>query len=111
MVKKHEKFFFSITKRPMTLKVDMRHQVLEYYQVRSNDESWLTFIYFVARSMFVPYGFVWEEDKTMDFSETIVVFDIKVGRCRQLNEYMKHMSTKGQGHLLTFVQISQIQYF
>ena len=24
----------------------------------------------------------------MDFSETIVVYDIKVGRCRQLNEYM-----------------------
>ena len=27
--------------------------------------------------------------KTMDFSETIVVYDIKVGRCSQLNEYMK----------------------
>ena len=25
----------------------------------------------------------------MDFSETIVVCDIKVGRCSQLNEYMK----------------------
>ena len=25
----------------------------------------------------------------MDFSETIVVYDIKVGRCSQLNEYMK----------------------
>ena len=30
----------------------------------------------------------------MDFSETIVVFDIKVGRCSQLNEYMKLMRTK-----------------
>ena len=27
--------------------------------------------------------------ETMDFSETIVVYDIKVGRCSQLNEYMK----------------------
>ena len=27
--------------------------------------------------------------KTMDFSETIVVHDVKVGRCSQLNEYMK----------------------
>ena len=27
--------------------------------------------------------------KTMDFSETIVVYDIKVGRCSQLNEYKK----------------------
>ena len=26
---------------------------------------------------------------TMDFSETIVVYDIKVGRCSQLIEYMK----------------------
>ena len=34
----------------------------------------------------------------MHFSETIVVYDIKVGKCSQLNEYM---STKGQGHLLT----------
>ena len=25
----------------------------------------------------------------MDFSETIVVFDIKVGRCSKLNEYLK----------------------
>ena len=25
----------------------------------------------------------------MDFSETIVVYDIKLGRCSQLNEYMK----------------------
>ena len=37
----------------------------------------------------VPYAFVWEKVKTMDFAETIVVHDIKVGRCSQLNEYMK----------------------
>ena len=24
----------------------------------------------------------------MDFSETVVVYDVKVGRCRKLNEYM-----------------------
>ena len=47
----------------------------------------------------------------MDFSETIVVYDIKVGRCSQLNEYMKLMSTEGHGYSLTVVQISQIQYF
>ena len=45
----------------------------------------------------------------MDFSETIVVYDIKVGRCIQLNE--KFMSTEGQGYSLTLVQITQIQYF
>ena len=32
---------------------------------------------------------VWEKVKTMDFSETIVVYDVKVGRCSQLNEYLK----------------------
>ena len=44
----------------------------------------------------------------MFFSETIVLYDIKVRRCSQINEYMKLMSTEGQ---LTLVQISQIQYF
>ena len=32
---------------------------------------------------------MWEKVKTMDFSETIVVYDIEVGRCSQLNDYMK----------------------
>ena len=27
------------------------------------------------------YVFVWEKGKTVDFSETIVVYDVKVGRC------------------------------
>ena len=44
--------------------------------------------YFMARSNLVPYAFVWEKGKTMDFSETIVVCDIKVGRFRQVNEFM-----------------------
>ena len=43
----------------------------------------------MAMSNLVPYAFVWEKVKTMDFSETIVVYDIKAGRCSQLNEYMK----------------------
>ena len=51
----------------MTLKVDMQHQVLEYYQICSNDESGLTLTYFMARSNFVPCAFVREEGKTMDF--------------------------------------------
>ena len=70
----------------MTLKDDMQHRVLEYYQVWSNDDFELTLTYFMARSNFVPYAFVWEEGKTMDFLETIVVYDTKVGRCSQLNE-------------------------
>ena len=71
---------------PMTLKVCMRHRILEYYQICSNDDSGLTLTYFTARSNLVHYAFVWEKVKTMDFSETIVVYDVKVGRCSQLND-------------------------
>ena len=74
------KIFFSGTKRLMTLKVEMQHRVLEYYQMFSIDDPGLTLTYFT---------FVLEEGETMDFSETVVVYDIKVGRCSQLNEYMK----------------------
>ena len=70
--------------------VCMQHRVLKYYQVCSNDDPGLTLTYFSARSNLVLLcAFVWEKVKTMDFSETVLVCDIKVGRCRQLNEYMK----------------------
>ena len=59
----------------MTLKLGMQHRVLEYYQICSNDDPELTLTYFTARS-------------NLDFSETIVVYDIKIGRCSQLNQYM-----------------------
>ena len=62
----------------MTLKLGMQHRVLEYYQVCSNDDSGLTPTYFTARSKLVPYAFVWEKGKTMDFSETIVLYDLKL---------------------------------
>ena len=52
----------------MTLKLGMQHQVLEYYQVYSNDDT-----YFMARSNLVLYAFVWENGKTVDFSETIII--------------------------------------
>ena len=80
-----------------------------YYKVCSNDAPGLTLIYFTARSNLVPYAFVWENVKTMDLSKTRVVYDIKVGRYCQLNE--RFMNTKGQGHSLTLIKISQIQYF
>ena len=57
----------------------MQHRVLEYYQVCSNYDPGLTMTYFTARPYLVPYAFVWEKGKTMDFSETIVVYDVKVG--------------------------------
>ena len=57
----------------MTLKVGIQYRVLEYYQVYSNDDAGLTLTYFTALSNLIHYAFVWEKDKTMDFSETIVV--------------------------------------
>ena len=86
---KNLKIFFSGTKRLMTLNVGMQHRVLEVYQVCSNDDPGLTLTYFTATSNLVPYAFVWEKGKTMDFSDTIVVCDRKINRCSQLNEYMK----------------------
>ena len=65
----------------MTLKLGMQHWVLRYYQACSNDDPRLTVTYFTARSNVLPYAFVWEKGKTMDFSDTIVVYDIKVGGC------------------------------
>ena len=41
--------------------------------------------------------------KTVDFSETIAASDLKVGRNRHLNEFMK-VSIEGQGHFLTLAQ-------
>ena len=38
----------------------------------------MTLLYFTARSNLVSYAFVWEKGKTMDFSETIVVYDLKL---------------------------------
>ena len=64
----------------MTLKLGMQHQVLEYYHVYSNDDPGFTLTYFTARSNLVPYAFVWEKGKTMDISETIVVYEIKIDR-------------------------------
>ena len=62
----------------MTLKLGMHYRVLEYYQVCSNDDPGLTLTYFTARANLVPCAFVWEKGKTMDVSETIVVYDLKL---------------------------------
>ena len=62
----------------MTLKLGMLHRVLRYYQVCSNDDPGLTLTYFTARSNLFPYAFVLEKGKIMDFSETLVVYDLKL---------------------------------
>ena len=79
--KKSSKIFFSGTRRSITLKLNLHHWVLRYYQVCSNDKTVLTLTYFMARSNLVPYAFVWAKGKTMDFSKSFVVYDIEVGRC------------------------------
>ena len=62
----------------MTLKLGIQYWILECYQVCSNDVHGLTLTYFTERSNLVPYALVWEKVKTMDFSETIVGYDIKL---------------------------------
>ena len=62
----------------MTLNLGMYHRVREYYQVCSNDDPVLILAYFMAGSNLVPCAFAWEKGNTMDFSETIVVFDLKL---------------------------------
>ena len=105
------KNFFSGTKMPMTLKLGMQHQSWVLLNL-FNDVPRLTLTCFTARSNLVPYSFLWEKLKLwISFTEPVVVYDIKVGRCSHLNEYRSFMSTKGQGHSLSFVKISQIQYF
>ena len=81
----------------MKLNHVMQHQELKYYQVCSNHDPRLTLTYFTARSNLVPYDFVWEKGKTMEFSETILVYDIKVGKCI-LNEYMNLYKYQRSGH-------------
>ena len=54
------------------------HWGLKLYKVYINDDPGLTLTYFTARSNLVPYAFVWEKGKTMDFLETIVVCDLKL---------------------------------
>ena len=42
---------------------------------------WVDLDLFYGKVNSVPYAFVWEKGKTMDISETVVVFDVIVSRC------------------------------
>ena len=55
--KKLKKIIVSGTKRPMTLKLGMRHLVLKYYQIYLNDDPGMT----------LTYAFVWEKVKQWIF--------------------------------------------
>ena len=92
----------------MTLKVGMQHWVLKYYKVCSNDSPGLTLTYFTTRPNLIAYAFVWEKGNIMDFSETIVVYDIKVGRIIQLSEYTNLYEYQRSR---SFIDLCQIQHF
>ena len=80
------KIIFSGTKRPMTMKIGMQHWVLEYYKIRSNVVPGMT-----CRGQILSFTLLYGKKvkQWIFFSETVVVYYIKVGRCSQLNEYMK----------------------
>ena len=72
----------------MTLKLGMHHRVLKFYDVCSNDDPELTLTFLRQGqiwSLMVLYG---EKGKTINFSESIIVYDVKFGRYSYLNEYM-----------------------
>ena len=58
---KNFKIFFSGTKRPMILKLGMRHWFHVCYQSCSNDDTGLTLTYFTARSNLVLFCFCMEK--------------------------------------------------
>ena len=87
--KNPSKIFFSGTGRPISTKHGMYHRGLQPIIVCKNDEPGVTLTYITARSNSVTYAFLKEKVKTVDFPETIPAFDLKVGRCRQLIEFMK----------------------
>ena len=62
----------------MTLNLGMQHRILKYHKIPSKYDPGLTLTYFTARSDLVPYAFVWEKAKTMDFAEIIVIDDLKL---------------------------------
>ena len=57
--------------------------------VCTNDDTGVNLIYFTTSSNLVTKAFLWEKVKTVDFSESTAPCDLKVGRCRQLIEFMK----------------------
>ena len=71
------------------MKLGMLHPGFQPIIVCSNDDPGVTLTYFTAKTNLVTKVFLWEKVKTVDFSETIAASDLKVGRCRQLIEFMK----------------------
>ena len=51
--------------------------------------TWSDLDLFSGKVNFGNLDFLWEKVKTVDFSETIAASDLKVGRCRQLIQFLK----------------------
>ena len=51
--------------------------------------TWSDLDLFYGKVKFGNLGFLWENVKTVDFSECIAASKLKIGRCRQLIEVMK----------------------
>ena len=74
---------------PISMKLGMYNRGLLHIIVCINDDPGVTLTYFMARSNLVTWAFLWKKVKTVDFSERIAAWDMKVGRYRQLIEFMK----------------------
>ena len=74
---------------PISTKLGILHPGVQPIIVCSNDDPGVTLTYFTARSNLATSVLLWQKVETVDFSETIAVSDMKVGRCRQLIEFMK----------------------
>ena len=68
----------------------MQHWGLWPYQFCPNDDPWLNLTYFKSRSQ----AFVWDNGKTVDFSEAIVAYDIKVDLCNDIGTFYKYQRSK-----------------
>ena len=80
---------FSGTGGPISTKLGMLHRGLLSITVFKTDDPGVTLTYFMARSNLVIWAFQLEKVKTLDFSETIAVRDLEVGRSRHLIELME----------------------
>ena len=78
--KNHWKYFSLESKGlwPWNLVYSMSTRVL--LQICSNNAPWLALTYLWQGQIWSPMLLYWKKVETMDFSETIVVYDINVGR-------------------------------
>ena len=79
---KPSKIFFR-TRKPMILKLGMEHPGLKVNKVYINDELGRPWPILCLGQNW-SHDFAWE--KTMDFYEIVAGYDLKIGRCRHLNQ-------------------------